>query len=98
MSEICHRCGIEMEDDGEWFRCPCCRCSTRGRERQQARHQALMEELGMNEEEYSAHCRSRIDTTPPSEKLMKHMEEWAKRQAEEWVPACEHDKNPWGKS
>lgn len=88
MSERCHRCDVDMPDDGEWFICPCCRSRTRGMARQQARFEQHMAELGMNEEEYDAYCRSFISTEPLPDDVLTAM---AARMAREWKPACEHD-------
>lgn len=93
---ICHRCpDVEMVDDGEWYRCPCCRTSTRGRQRQQARFEQRMAELGMNEEQYHEHCMQFIDTSPLSEEKLEAIRAFARERMEDWVPACEHDTNPW---
>ena len=90
---LCHRCNVEMVDDGEWFICPCCRIRTRGRERQQAIFEKRMAELGMNEEEYTEYCGRHISKEPiPRAVLEKSLARMAAR----WEPACEHDtENPF---
>lgn len=97
---VCHRCpGVVMEDDGEWYRCPCCRTNTRGLARTRARWEERATEMGMTLDEYHEHMRERAkqlgDAEPPSAELLAKIEGFAKRMKEEWVPACEHDTNPW---
>lgn len=93
---LCHRCALEMLDDGEWYSCPCCKTRTRGPERQEARYQAERQRLGMSEAEYRAHCRSFLRLEPPSEEELTQIRAWAAKQAAEWKPVCEHEtSNPW---
>jgi hypothetical protein len=55
-----------------------------------------MAELGMTEEEYTAHCRSFIATEPTGPLPDEMVERMVERMAKEWKPACEHDtENPF---
>ena len=96
----CHRCtGVQMEDDGEWFICPCCRTRGRGRERTEARWKERAAELGMTMDEFAEHMNNRakefINPDPLPEEHREGMRLFVERMKAEWQPACEHDVNPW---
>ena len=100
----CPRCDIDCilqpRSEGSeslgWF-CSCCRSFTRTAEMIEADMQARAEERGMTLEELHAESMATwIDPTPLSPEALEGLRSFATKQAQEWVPVCEHDtENPW---
>lgn len=101
----CSRCDVECErwrwpdSPHEWYACPCCGCRIHSAEQVEASAQLRMAELGMNEDEYTDHCRSFIHTDPIPADDLEHARLFVMERAADWEPACEHDtQNPWAAS